>query len=214
MPIPRTTYHRVVPWVVVIGHARVLSGSTSCLVGRWDREGIPLLCCDQGSLWLRRLAMIGSCSALLSCLTIAPSDTCLAWLSSALEYCWHFRFNIVTSWLLILFALFTRLQAPYSTYSFSFTLRAFIMHISGFSATIAVLGPGIKSVNTGVVIGNKLDKQIFELSKLAPWKITNYQLLSLKRSRNFFFLTYISLHVHMPYEPQAHPSKIRFTDQP
>ena len=50
-----------------------------------------------------------------------------------------------------------------------------------------ILGAGVKSVNTGVVIGDKLDNQIFEGSHLAGWKIKIRQLLSLKCSRNFFF---------------------------
>ena len=49
-----------------------------------------------------------------------------------------------------------------------------------------VLGAGVKSVNTGVVIGNKLDNQIFEVSHSGAWKIKISQLFSLKCSRNFF----------------------------
>ena len=46
-------------------------------------------------------------------------------------------------------------------------------HLGLFSYYIIVLGAGINSVNTGVVIGNKIDNKIFELSTLAPWKVTN-----------------------------------------
>ena len=54
-----------------------------------------------------------------------------------------------------------------------------------------ILGAVIKSVNTGVVIGDKLDNQIFGLSQLESWKIKIHQLLSLKCSRNLFsFTTY------------------------
>ena len=54
-----------------------------------------------------------------------------------------------------------------------------------------LLGAAIKSVNTWVVIGDKLDNQIFGLSQLEPWKIKIHQLLSLKCSRNLFsFTTY------------------------
>ena len=53
----------------------------------------------------------------------------------------------------------------------------------------AVLGAAIKSVNTGVVIGDKLDNQTFKFSQLEPWKIKIHQLLSLKCSRNLFFFT-------------------------
>ena len=41
-----------------------------------------------------------------------------------------------------------------------------------------LLGAGIKFVSTGVVIGNKHDNQIFELSKLLLWKIKIHQLLN------------------------------------
>lgn len=42
------------------------------------------------------------------------------------------------------------------------------VYLGLFSYYIVVLRAGIKSVNTGVVTGNKLDNQIFELSKLTP----------------------------------------------
>ena len=121
---------------------------SSCLVGRWDHEGIPLLCRDPGSLWLRRLTMIWSCSALVSCLTISPSDTCPAWLSSALEYCWNFRFNIVTSWLLILLAFIYLSPSPiFNIFLLLYPSGLRYPHLGLFSYYIAVLGPGIKSVN-------------------------------------------------------------------
>ena len=61
------------------------------------------------------------------------------------------------------------------------------VYLGLFSYYIVVLRAGIKSVNTGVVTGNKLDNQIFELSKLTPQEIKNGQLLSLKHFPNFLF---------------------------
>lgn len=141
---------QVVWWVIGIGHAGVWSCSTSCLVGRWDHEGIPLSCRDQGSLFLRRLIMIWSCSALVSCLTISPSDTCPAWLSSALESCWHSKFNIVTSWLLTLFTFIYLSPSPlFDIFLFLYPSGLRYAHLGLLSYYIAVLGPGIKSVNMG-----------------------------------------------------------------
>ena len=51
--------------------------------------------------------------------------------------------------------------------------------------TSRVLGAGVNSVNTGAVIGNKLDNQIFEVSYSAAWKIKICQSYSLNCSRNF-----------------------------
>lgn len=128
-------------------------------------------------------------------LTIVPSDNCPAWLSSALEYCWHFKFNVVTTWLPIPLAFIY--LSPCSLFEIPPSLSPSDLryaHLGPFSYYIIVLGIWTRSVNTGVVIGNKLDNQIIELSKLAPWKITNHQLLSPKRSPNFFsFNIYITI---------------------
>lgn len=48
-----------------------------------------------------------------------------------------------------------------------------------------VLGRGIKSVNTGIVIGDKLDKQIFKVSQLASCKVKIHKLLSFKAFTKF-----------------------------
>ena len=70
-------------------------------------------------------------------------------------------------------------------------------------------------MNTGVVIGDKLDSQIFEGSHSAGWKIKIRQLLSLKCSRNFpSFNILVPMHVHMSYNPRSHPSKIWVAYQP
>ena len=57
-------------------------------------------------------------------------------------------------------------------------------------------------MNTGVVIGNKLENQIFDVSHSGAWNIKIRQLLSLKRSRNFFSF---NVHVHMACKSRSHP---------
>jgi len=49
-----------------------------------------------------------------------------------------------------------------------------------------VQGAEVGSMNTGAVIGDKLNSQIFQGSHSAGWKIKIRQLLSLRCSRNFF----------------------------
>ena len=43
-----------------------------------------------------------------------------------------------------------------------------VQHTTGLCST-EVLGAGVKSVNTRVVIGNKLNNKIFEVSHSAGW---------------------------------------------
>ena len=79
------------------------------------------------------------------------------------------------------------------------------------SSITALLGAAIKSVITGVVIGDKLDNQIFGLSQLAPWKIKIHQLLS---HGIYSLLSHMPLHAHMAFQPHINPSKMLFTDNP
>ena len=61
-----------------------------------------------------------------------------------------------------------------------------------FSLCLGVFGAAIKSVNTGAVIGDKLDNQIFGLSQLEPWKNQNSPIMVFKVFTEFIlsFATY------------------------
>lgn len=154
------------------------SKSMCCSIVSWSNK--PLVEAIGHDLVKHNLSINWSCSALISRVSIVPSDSNPVWLSSASGYClcWHFlRFNVVTSWFGFCSLWFTCPQAPYSTCSFSSTLwNLRCAHLGLFTCYIVVLGAGTKSVNTGVVIGNELDSQIFELSQLALWKIGTRQL--------------------------------------
>ena len=54
-----------------------------------------------------------------------------------------------------------------------------------------MLGAAIKSVNTGIVIGDKLDNQIFGLSQLEPWKIKNSPIIVFQVFTEFIFFYHI-----------------------
>ena len=155
------------------------SKSTCCSIVSWSKK--PLVEAIGHDLVEHNLSINWSCSALISRVTIAPSDSNSAWMSSAPGnfLCWRpLKFSVVTSRLLILFTFtYFSLSSLFDMFLFFYPSDLSSLCTSElFSCYIVVPGAGMKSVNTGVVIGNKLDNQIFELSQLAPWEIGTRQL--------------------------------------